>query len=57
VAVWRTRAGVTSEQATGYVMDLVWTGLAGAAGGTAPHTAREPAGAERTQSNRAQSRR
>jgi AcrR family transcriptional regulator len=32
LAVWRPRAGVTSEQATGYVMDLVWTGLAGAAG-------------------------
>jgi AcrR family transcriptional regulator len=35
LAVWRTRAGVTSEQATGYVMDLVWTGLSGAAGGPA----------------------
>ena len=35
LALWRARAGVTSEQATGYVMDLVWTGLAGAAGSPA----------------------
>jgi AcrR family transcriptional regulator len=35
LAVWRTRAGITSEQATGYVMDLVWTGLSGAAGSPA----------------------
>jgi AcrR family transcriptional regulator len=28
LALWRGRAGVTSEQATGYLMDLVWTGLA-----------------------------
>jgi AcrR family transcriptional regulator len=31
LAVWRPRAGITSEQATEYVMDLVWTGLANAA--------------------------
>jgi AcrR family transcriptional regulator len=35
LALWRARAGVTSEQATGYVMDLVWTGLANRAGGPA----------------------
>jgi AcrR family transcriptional regulator len=34
LAVWRPRAGITSEQATGYVMDLVWTGLANAAQST-----------------------
>jgi AcrR family transcriptional regulator len=33
LALWRTRAGVSSEQATEYLMDLVWSGLAGAAGG------------------------
>ncbi len=31
LALWRARAGVTSEQATDHLMDLVWTGLAGAA--------------------------
>lgn len=31
LALWRARAGITSEEATGYVMDLVWTGLANAA--------------------------
>jgi AcrR family transcriptional regulator len=31
LALWRDRAGVTSEQATEYLMDLVWTGLAGMA--------------------------
>jgi AcrR family transcriptional regulator len=31
LALWRARAGVTSEEATGYLMDLVWTGLSGAA--------------------------
>jgi AcrR family transcriptional regulator len=30
LALWRDRAGVTSEQATGFLMDLVWTGLANA---------------------------
>ena len=32
LALWRARADVSSEQATDYLMDLVWTGLAGAAG-------------------------
>jgi AcrR family transcriptional regulator len=27
LALWRARAGITSEQATDYLMDLVWTGL------------------------------
>ena len=36
LAVWRVRADVTSEQATDYLMDLVWTGLAGAASGPSP---------------------
>jgi AcrR family transcriptional regulator len=31
LALWRDRAGVTSEQATEYLMDLVWSGLAGMA--------------------------
>jgi AcrR family transcriptional regulator len=31
LALWRDRVGVTSEQATGYLMDLVWTGLGNAA--------------------------
>jgi AcrR family transcriptional regulator len=35
LALWRARSGVTSEQATDYLMDLVWTGLAGAADGLA----------------------
>jgi AcrR family transcriptional regulator len=43
LALWRDRAGVTSEQATGFLMDLVWTGLANASG------------PERRQSDRAQS--
>jgi AcrR family transcriptional regulator len=30
LATWRNRADVSSEQATEYLMDLVWTGLAGA---------------------------
>jgi AcrR family transcriptional regulator len=30
LALWRTRTGVSSEQATEYLMDLAWTGLAGA---------------------------
>lgn len=34
LALWRGRAGVTSEQATDYLMDLVWTGLAGARTGS-----------------------
>lgn len=33
LALWRARADITSEQATEYLMDLVWTGLAGAASG------------------------
>jgi AcrR family transcriptional regulator len=33
LALWRARADVSSEQATEYLMDLVWTGLAGAASG------------------------
>jgi AcrR family transcriptional regulator len=28
LALWRARTGVSSEQATEYLMDLVWTGLA-----------------------------
>jgi AcrR family transcriptional regulator len=40
LAVWRTRADVTSGQATDYVMDLVWTGLSGAAGGPASPSVR-----------------
>ena len=39
LAVWRARANITSEQATGYVMDLVWTGLA-AVGGAAAQSSR-----------------
>jgi AcrR family transcriptional regulator len=35
LALWRARADVSSEQATEYLMDLVWTGLAGAASGPA----------------------
>ncbi|OLT05778.1 transcriptional regulator [Pseudonocardia sp. CNS-004] len=31
LALWRARADVSSEQATDYLMDLVWTGLAGVA--------------------------
>jgi AcrR family transcriptional regulator len=31
LALWRARSGVTSEQATDYLMDLVWTGLGRAA--------------------------
>ena len=31
LALWRARAGITSEEATGYLMDLVWTGLSGGA--------------------------
>jgi AcrR family transcriptional regulator len=31
LALWRARAGITSEEATAYLMDLVWTGLANAA--------------------------
>ena len=31
LALWRARADVSSAQATDYLMDLVWTGLAGAA--------------------------
>lgn len=31
LALWRARSGVTSEQATDHLMDLVWTGLAHAA--------------------------
>jgi hypothetical protein len=41
LATWRNRADVSSEQATEYLMDLVWTGLAGArsarTSGTAIH--------------------
>ncbi|TQM43261.1 TetR/AcrR family transcriptional regulator [Pseudonocardia cypriaca] len=35
LALWRARAGITSEEATGYLMDLVWTGLSGGAAGPA----------------------
>jgi AcrR family transcriptional regulator len=31
LALWRARSGITSEQATEYLMDLVWTGLGRAA--------------------------
>jgi AcrR family transcriptional regulator len=31
LALWRARAGITSEEATAYLMDLVWTGLGNAA--------------------------
>ncbi|QYN34325.1 TetR/AcrR family transcriptional regulator [Pseudonocardia sp. DSM 110487] len=31
LALWRSRSGITSEQATDYLMDLVWTGLGRAA--------------------------
>jgi AcrR family transcriptional regulator len=31
LALWRARTGITSEQATDYLMDLVWTGLGRAA--------------------------
>jgi AcrR family transcriptional regulator len=34
LALWRARADVSSEQATDYLMDLVWTGLAGVANRT-----------------------
>ncbi len=30
LALWRARSGASSEQATDYLMDLVWTGLEGA---------------------------
>jgi AcrR family transcriptional regulator len=35
LALWRARAGITSEEATAYLMDLVWTGLSGGAAGPA----------------------
>jgi AcrR family transcriptional regulator len=46
LALWRGREpGISSEQATGYLMDLVWTGLAGATSPKGPASPPERRGA------------